>query len=183
MVEDIKLDTFPKEAGVYLFKVNEEVIYVGSSNNLYKRMTFHRSCIRKGSADGNKQDLYQFLQSNPFTVEFQTTDSYRQLEQELVEKYHPKYNIRRANTGVARKGNKAEYNREYKEKYKDEIKQYYDSHKEEIKQYRNQLCFYRGETLTLCALSTRFGRMGIDHPVLEAKKYLIKDYSISPSLR
>ena len=183
MVEDIVLDGFPKNSGVYLFKVSEEIIYVGSSKNLYMRMKSHRNNIRKGSAHGNQQDLYQFLQSNQFTVEFQTTDSYKQLEQELIEKYHPKYNAIRANTGLgARKGRDAEYMKEYDKKYKEEIKQYhkqyhkqyYKSNKEEIKQYHNQLCLYNGKILTLHALSTRFKRMGIDHPTLEAKKYIIK---------
>lgn len=182
MVEDIKLDTFPKEAGVYLFISNDEVIYVGSSKNLYQRISNHISSIRKGSAHGYQQDLYQFLQSNPFTVEFQLTDDYRQLEQELIEKYNPKYNAVRAYTGLgAKKGRKAEYDKEHYHKYKEErleqIKQHYELHKEEIleqrKQYNNQLCSFNGQTITLSALSMRFWRQGIEHPTTEAKKYLI----------
>ena len=179
MVEDIKLDAFPKESGIYLFKTNDEIIYVGSSNNLYRRMKDHRSCIRKGSDHGHKQDLYQFLQSSHFTVEFQTTNDYRQLEQKLVEQHHPKYNAIRAYTGLgAYKGRVAEYDRERYQKYKEEIleqsKQYYESHKEQAKQYNNQLCLYNGETLTLCALRQRLKRRGFDNPTAEAKKYLIK---------
>ena len=166
MVENIVLGTFPKEAGVYLFKVNEEVIYVGSSKNLYKRMVVHKSAIKKGSEHGYKQDLYQFLQTNQFIIELQLTDSYRQLEQELVERYHPKYNAIRAYTGLAWNGNKVEYNKEYDQKYKKEIS-------EQKKQYDNQLCYFNNETLTLCALRERFKRMGITHPQLEAKKYLM----------
>ena len=212
MVEDIVLDTFPKEAGVYLFISNGEVIYVGSSKNIHQRMVKHRSNIRQGSDHGYKQDLYQFLQSNQFTVELQLTEDYRQLEQQLIEQYNPTYNNHRANTGLgARKGREAEYNKEHYQKYREEAleqmkqyyesnkeqikqqmkqyyesnkeqikqqkKQYYESHKEErleqIKQYKNQLCFYNGQTLTLNALSGRFRRQGIPHPVLEAKKYLI----------
>ena len=167
MVENIKLDSFTKEAGVYLFKVNEEVIYVGSSNNLYQRMVSHRRCIRQGSAHGYKQDLYQYLQLNTFTVEFQITDNYRQLEQELVEKYHPKYNCHRAYTGLgARKGRVAEYEKERYQKYKKYNKEYQ-------KEYQNQLCRYNCETLTLNALRLRFKKLGIEHPVIEAKKYLV----------
>lgn len=197
MVEDIKLDAFSKESGIYLFKVNEEVIYVGSSNNLYQRMVSHRRCIRQGSAHGYKQDLYQYLQLNPFTVEFQITDNYRQLEQKLVEKYNPKYNANRAYTGVAWNGNRVEYDKERYQKYKEEIlgqskqyyeankkgilqqrKQYYISHEQQKKQYQriydNQLCLYNGETITLCALRMRFKRQGIQHPQIESKKYLIQ---------
>lgn len=169
MIEDIILDSFPKKAGVYLFKVNEEVIYVGSSKNLYQRMAKHRSNIRQGGNHNgtSKQELYQFLQSNTFIVEIQLDADYRQLEQKLIEQYHPKYNILRANTGLgAKKGREAEYGRERYKKYKEEIL-------DQKKQYHNQLCFYNGETLTLSALSMRFMRQGIPHPTIEAKKYLI----------
>ena len=199
MIEDIKLDTFPKESGVYMFKTNDEVIYVGSSKNLYKRMIDHRNAINKGGNNNgaSKQDLYQYLQTNQFTVEFKTTDNYRQLEQELVEKYHPKFNAIRAYTGLGTfKGREAEYKKQYNEKYKESHKKASnkynksdkgketrrkarnkynksDKGKEYYKQYQNQLCLYEGETITLSALSTRFRRQGIPHPVLEAKKYLI----------
>ena len=186
MVEDIILDKFPKEAGVYLFKVDKEVIYVGSSNNIHLRMVHHRSYIRQGSAHGYKQDLYKYIQSNHFTVEFQLTDNYRQLEQELVEKYHPKYNAHRAFTGLgARKGREAEYDKERYQKYKEEIleqaKQYHksdkgkESQKKAVNKYNNQLCIYNGETLKFAALKARFRKTGLSNPTLEAKKYLIKD--------
>ena len=197
MVEDIKLDRFPKESGAYLFKVDEEVIYVGSSKNLYHRMSVHKTAIKQGSEHGYKQDLYNYLQSNKFTVEFKTTDNYRQLEQEFIEKYHPKYNSHRAYTGLGpRKGRDAEYNKERYQKYRKEIlgqvKQYYEANKEQYKEYHksdkykeshrkasnkynNQLCSYNNETMTLCALSKRFERQSIQHPIAEAKKYLIKE--------
>ena len=167
MIENIKLDRFPKESGAYLFKVNEEVIYVGSSKNLYHRMSVHKTAIKQGSEHGYKQDLYQYLQLNPFTVEFQITANYRQLEQELVEKYHPKYNSHRAYTGLgARKGRVAEYEKERYQKYREELKQYQ-------KQYNNQICCFNNEVLTLATLSMRFIKAGISHPTQEAKKYLI----------
>ena len=163
MIDNIKLNKFPKEAGVYLFKAKDEVIYVGSSKNLYRRMSEHRSNIRQGWDHGHKQDLYRYLQLNHFTVEFHLTDSYRQLEQQLVEQYNPKYNANRAYTGVAWNGNRVEYDKERYQKYK-----------EEIKQYNKQFCYYNNEVLTLCALSKRFKRQGIIHPTLEAKRYLIR---------
>lgn len=182
MLNDINLKEAPAEAGAYLFISNDEVIYVGSSKNLYQRMTEHNTYIKKGSNHGGKKDFYQFLRSNQFKVEFQLADNYRQLEQQLIEKYNPKYNSHRANTGVAWNGNKAEWQKEYRKKYNYEAeKKYYESHKEEIKQYQkqynkqyqSQLCLYNGETLTLGALKSRFLRRGIPHPTLEAKKYLI----------
>ena len=178
MIEDIKLYTFPKKSGAYLFKANDEVIYVGSSKNLNTRMKCHRSCIRQGSDHGYKQDLYKYIQSNHFTVEFQLTDNYKQLEQELVEKYNPRYNAVRAYTGLGTcNGRETEYKKEWYQKYKEEVseqkKQYYVSHKQQKKQYYNQLCYFNGETITLCALRERFRRTGIPHPTKEAKKYII----------
>ena len=195
MVEDIVLVRFPKESGAYLFKVDDEVIYVGSSKNIYHRISVHKTAIKKGSEHGYKQDLYHYLQSNKFTVEFKTTDNYRQLEQELIEKYHPKYNSHRAYTGVAWNGNKAEYMKERYQKYKEEIleqvKQYYKANKEQYKEYHksdkykkshrkasnkynNQLCYFNGKPITLCALVAHFRKAGITHPTAEAKKYLIR---------
>jgi hypothetical protein len=189
MLEDIVLKNFPKESGAYWFISNNEVIYVGSSKNLYQRMTIHNCYINKGSNAKKNPTMYQFLQSKPFTIEFQLTDNYKQLEQELIEKYNPKYNCRKANTGLgAREGREAEYNKEYREKFKEEIKQYRESHKEDKKQYNkqyyeehkkerkqflSQLCNYNGETLSLNALSTRFQRKGLSNPTAEAKKYLV----------
>ena len=80
-----------------------------------------------------------------------------------------------------RKERKKEYNKEYQksDKFKEYQKEYYKSEKgkESLKKaqnkYQNQLCSYNGEILTLGALSKRFQRAGIEHPVIEAKKYLI----------
>ena len=50
-------------------------------------------------------------------------------------------------------------------------------HRKYDKEYHNQLCSYNGETLTLNALSQRFSKAGIEHPNIEAKKYIIKKES------
>ena len=59
-------------------------------------------------------------------------------------------------------------NRKYKQSEKGK-----EANKKYNKKYFNQLCSYNGETLTLCALSARFRKSGIDHPTLEAKKYIL----------
>ena len=43
----------------------------------------------------------------------------------------------------------------------------------DIDKYDNQLCQYNGEKLTLNALRKRFKKSGIEHPTIEAKKYLV----------
>lgn len=60
------------------------------------------------------------------------------------------------------------------DKYKAYYKEYDKEHKVELKKYKNQLCCYNGEVLKLYALVMRFKRAGIEHPTLEAKKYLIE---------
>jgi hypothetical protein len=75
-----------------------------------------------------------------------------------------------------------EYRENNKEKYsqyhKQYSKQWYEANKEQRKQYdkqyKSQLCEYNGKTITLHGLECRFRRMGIEHPILEAKKYLIE---------
>ena len=84
--------------------------------------------------------------------------SLKEAEQQFIETLKPTYN--RCNA----KGLNVERKKEYKKT---------DKYKESQKEYQNQLCFYNGQTLTLRALSIRFLKKGISHPVLEAKKYLL----------
>ena len=93
--------------------------------------------------------------------EYQKSDKYK----EYIKSDKRKETQRKAQ----KKYQKSDKYKEYKktEKYKEYQKEYQ-------KEYKNQLCYYNGETLTLSALSTRFRRAGIDHPTLEAKKYLLK---------
>lgn len=178
MVEDINLKDFPQASGVYKLIWNGSVIYVGSSNDLYQRMCVHKNCIKKGSNHGYKKGFYLFLQNNHFSVELELTEDYLQIEQELIEYFEPIFNQNRSFTGCGTaKGRKTEWQKEYNQKFKDEVKQYQkqyrETHKEEKNQYQNQKCKYNGEILTLNALKNRFQRKGIPHATQEAKKYLL----------
>ena len=110
----------------------------------------------------------------------------KEKEQQFIEKLKPTYNSNRANGwDVERyKERKKEYYKQNRERYKDYQKEYRksdkykeyeksDKRKESRKEYDNQLCFYNGEAMTLCALRKRFKRRGITHPTIEAKKYLM----------
>ena len=90
-------------------------------------------------------------------------DSLKEKEQKFIETLKPTYNSNRAN------GWNIERLKEAQKKYNKS-----DKGKEAQKKYESQLCYYNGETLTLRALSLRFKKLGIPHPVIEAKKYLIK---------
>ena len=168
MIENINLKDYPQASGVYKIIWFGAVIYVGSSNDLYKRMSHHRGYIKQGSKDGHKKGFYLFLQNNPFTIDFELTKNYRQREQELINYYEPIYNQNAAFTGLSIE----DYKKQWYDLHKDERKQH---DKQYHKQYDNQKCNYNGELLTLSALAKRFARQGIKHPTQEAKKYLIEE--------
>lgn len=66
------------------------------------------------------------------------------------------------------------HNDKYKEYRRAYYKEYYKTYRDELKKYQSQLCCYNGEVLKLYTLVMRFKRAGIEHPTLEAKKYLIE---------
>ena len=127
----------------------------------------------------------------------------KKYEQIAIEKYNPKYNIRDACTGLSKEEYRKQYYKEkadsikqqmkqYRKEHTDSIKQYRKEHADSIKQYRkehadsikqknkqydNKQCLYENEILTLCALKARFIKKGIEHPTLEAKKYLIQKHA------
>ena len=173
--------------------------YIGSSKDVKQRWESH-----KWPSMWNKypnSQLYQDMQKYGVDkFEFQVIEEIepeklKEMEQRFIEKLKPTYNSNNAKGwDIERykeyqkeykktdkyKDYQKEYNKEYKktDKYKEYNKEYEksDKRKKYKKEYNNQLCSYKGETLTLCALSTRFRRAGIEHPVAEAKKYLIGGY-------
>ena len=161
MVENINLKDFPQESGVYWLISNDEIVYVGSSKNIYCRMRGHRSNIKRGhngtSSPNEQRQLYQFLQSNSFTVQFEITEDYHTLEKQLIEKYKPIFNER-----IILFSEEAKKQRLKSDKYK-----------RRHKKYVNKLCNYNGEIIKLNALAIRFYRAGIAHCWSEAGKYLI----------
>ena len=146
-----------KISGVY--KITNTItgdFYIGSSNNVKRRLAAHKWHSRWKQYPNNpmyldmrKYGVDKFIFEILAEVE---EDKLKEKEQEFIETLKPTYNDRNANGwDVERK-----------------------------KEYNNQLCLYNGETITLAALRSRFWRRGIEHPQLEAKKYLIKDQSITP---
>ena len=156
-----------KISGVY--KITNTVtkdFYIGSSKDVKHRLAVHK-CHSTWKNYPNKQ-LYQDINKygvDSFVFEILTeveAGSLKEMEQQFIEKLQPTYNNRNAN------GLNVERKKEYKKGYEKT-----DKRKKYKEEYNNQLCFYNGETITLTALKTRFGRAGIPHPVLEAKKYLV----------
>ena len=128
--------------------------YVGQSIDIYRRWKDHKcpSMWKRQSNNPLYQDMQKYgVENFRFQILVPVMPEYlTQVEQELIEILKPTYNDRHA------KGLDVERLKETKKKY------------------HNQICFYNGETLTLCALRTRFKRAGIPHATIEAKKYLLK---------
>lgn len=129
--------------------------YVGSSKDVKERWDRHK-CPSRWDSHPNVT-LYQGMQK--YGVEnfrFQILapvmpEHLKQVEQELIDLIEPEYNTNRAN---GQKKHHCRYNQNYH------------------KNYGGQICEYNGETLTLKALLRRFQKAGVEHPAIEAKKYL-----------
>lgn len=169
-----------KISGVY--KITNTVtkdFYIGSSKDVKHRWENHK-CPSNWKKQPNNP-LYQDMQKygvDKFDFQILANVEPEQLkekEQEFIEMLKPTYNNRRAN-GLDVERQK-EYKKEYRqsEKGKEYHKEYQqsDKYKKCQKKYKKQLCSYNGETLTLNALSQRFIKAGIEHPTIEAKKYLL----------
>lgn len=179
-----------KISGVY--KITNKItgdFYIGSSTNIKKRWTYHRSLSVWIKHQPNSR-LYKDMQEyglDSFTFEIiEQTYSLKEREQYWIEQLKPSYNSIRADCPDIDI---------YKETHRRRCKAWYEAHKDEhlakskarhhthrdnelarAKAYYSRLCIYKGETLTLGALRSRFSRQGIPHPTLEAKEYLISNH-------
>lgn len=136
--------------------------YIGSSKDIKLRLACHK-CPSTWNEHPNNP-MYQDMQkyeTDKFAFEIIAEvepDSLKEAEQQFIEKLQPTYNQMNA------KGLNIEKRKKYEKT--DKRKQYH-------KEYDNQLCSYNGKTMTLGALRKRLKRKGIDHPQIEAKKYLV----------
>ena len=165
-----------------IYKITNTItgdFYIGSSKNIKERWANHK-CQSKWNEHPNNPmylDMQKYgLDKFVFEIlEEVEPEKLKEKEQQFIEKLHPTYNNYNAK-GLDIERYK-EYQKEYRksEKFKKYNKEYQKTNKRKKynKEYNNQLCCYNGETLTLNALSTRFRRRVIDHPTIEAKKYLL----------
>ena len=144
--------------------------YIGSSKNVKRRWANHKWPSVWNRCPNNQMyiDMQKYgVDKFAFEViEEVEIEKLKEKEQQFIEKLKPIYNNRNAN------GWDTERYKESKKKYRQSNKGKETQNKYN-KKYNNQLCSYNGETITLNALTNRFWRQGIDHPVLEAKKYLL----------
>ena len=169
-----------KISGVY--KITNTItgdFYIGSSKNVKSRWTDHKcpSTWKKCPNNPMYIDMHNYgVDKFVFEILAEVeVDKLKEAEQRFIEKLQPTYNNYNAK-GLNIERYK-EYNKEYRksDKYKEYNKEYRKTDKCKAYQnkYDSQLCCYNGETLTLCALITRFKRKGIPHSTVEAKKYLL----------
>ena len=152
-----------KICGIY--KITNTItgdFYIGSSKNVKQRWASHKTPSYWNRYSNNQMYLdMQEYGKDKFVFEVLAEveeEKLKEAEQYFIETLKPTYNSNRANGWDT-------------ERYKEYEKT--DKRKKYRKQYYNQLCNYRGETLTLRALVIRFSRAGIAHPQIEAKKYLL----------
>ena len=184
-------------SGVY--KITNTItgdFYIGSSKNVKKRWIEHK-CPSKWKECPNNPMYLDMEKYGLDKFEFQILEvvepmELKEKEQQFIELLKPTYNRcnakgldierrKKYEKSEKRKESKKKYEKsekrkESKKKYEKEYQktdEYKEAHRKSCKKYQNQLCLYNGETLTLCALASRFRRKGIDHPQIEAKKYLL----------
>lgn len=144
--------------------------YVGSSKDINRRWKEHKRPSIWNSQPNNKlyNDMKKYGLDN---FQFQILkavepEHLREIEQQYIEMLQPTYN------NINAKGLDIERQIETDRKYEQTEKRKKLKRKA-WKKYYNRLCFYNGEELTLGALKIRFSKAGIEHPTLEAKKYLL----------
>ena len=157
--------------------------YIGSSKDVKQRWRAHKKPSVWKNHPNNQMyiDMQKYgLDNFDFQIlEEVEPDSLKEKEQYFIETLKPTYNQMNAKglNIVRRKDYQKEYSKEYEksDKRKKAKKEYEktDKRKKYKKEYYNQLCFYNGETITLDTLRHLFSRSGIEHPVKEAKKYLV----------
>ena len=89
-----------KIQGVYGIWCGNICLYIGSSNNLWDRLTTHKKAvITKDIATNKKQwkkkQLYEYIQKNRRLCSFTyiETADIANTEKYLIQKYHPRFNI------------------------------------------------------------------------------------------
>lgn len=174
-----------KISGVY--KITNTItgdFYIGSSKDIKLRWANHKSPSHWKQRPNSKlyQDMSQYGLDNFIFEVLEKTDDLKEREQYWIEHLKPSYNNYWAKGWNIERHIKT--NRRCYEIHRDEkltyLKAYHQANRDKelakAKAYGSRLCLYKGETLTLRALTGRFFRRGIPHPTLEAKKYLISNH-------
>ncbi len=89
MISKAQLEALPTTVGIYIFRNNEEIVYIGKSINIRERVKSH---IERAEIDGKELAIIQNSNDIDFIVsqsEFQALI----LESKLIQEHRPKYNV------------------------------------------------------------------------------------------
>jgi len=147
-----------KIIGVY--KITNTVTgdtYIGSSIDIHKRWRAHKSPSTWKLHPKNKMytDFISYgLDKFTFEIIYQCCRPLlRFMEQLSMKVYNPTYN--------------------WMWSYGKNVERYRSYKKDFFKTYNHRKCIYNGKPYTFHSLTSKFSRMGFEHPTIEAKKYLI----------
>ena len=156
-----------------IYKITNTVtndFYIGSSKDVKLRWAVHKCQSKWNECPNNPMyiDMQKYgVDKFVFEVLEEVEEGkLKDAEQKFIELLNPTYN--RCNAKGLNVERRKETHKKASRKYEKS-----DKRKKYKEEYNNQLSFYNGETSTHKALSKRFQRAGIPHPVLEAKKYLL----------
>lgn len=154
--------------------------YIGSSRDVERRWAQHKwlSTWKQLPNSPMYHDMQKYgVDKFRFQILAPVMPEYlKQVEQEFIEMLQPTYNNSNAK-GLNVERRKAWYQ---SDKGKEYHRNYMKSGKGKLaaiksaKKYFDQLCLYNGKTLRFISLIMRFKRAGIEHPAVEARKYLIE---------
>ena len=134
-------------SGIYkIINIITKDFYIGSSKNVKQRWINHK-CPSTWKRHSNKPMYLDMQKSGVAEFDFQI------LEEVEIEQL-----------------------KEKEQQFIEKMHPTYNSYNAkglDVDKYDNQLCRYNSETLTLNALRKRFKKTGIEHPTIEAKKYLV----------
>ena len=137
--------------------------YIGSSKNIKSRLACHKCQSTWNEHPNNPMylDMRKYgIENFVFEVLAEVEpEELKEAEQKFIETLKPTYN--RCNA----KGLNVERKKEYEKS---------DKRKKYHKEYYSQICCYNGKTITLDTLRHFFSKAGIEHPQIEARKYIIK---------
>jgi len=136
---------------MYIYKIHKENdpnCYVGSTVNLKNRMRSHKSDCYNEKGERHNLLLYKYIRENGGWSEWivsvleciEDCDRFKlfELEQKWIDEIKPSLNCCKAPTGFS----KEEYDKQYREKNKEHIKeqskQYKEKNKEHIKEQKKQ---------------------------------------------
>lgn len=88
-IENLKLNSLPNLCGIYIFKLNNEILYIGKAKNIKKRVSQYFN----GSINSYKTPLLISKVNNIDYIVCSNEKEALLLEQELIKKNKPYYNV------------------------------------------------------------------------------------------